>query len=133
MIVDAYPDLERAMVDHLTLWLPELGPDFEDTTVGVGLPEGWRPVQGAHLSVREDGSSELRGWAEFGPLLETATVRVVAWAHTPTRVKQLARLARELALRFPARPALGVRAALDEDTRSPIASFTVTVRRTPNV
>lgn len=130
--IDAeYSDLERDMVDHLLALVPQMPVEYARVSVGIGLPEGWRPEGDPHLSVREDGSSEVRAWSERGALLETATVRVVAWADTLTRVKHLARVARTAALRYPARPALGVRASIDDDTRSPIASFTVTVRRRP--
>lgn len=130
MIEQEYSDLERDMVDYLTALIPDLPDTYQATTVSVGLPEGWSPT-GDHLSVREDGSSELRAWSENGALLETATVRIVTWSSTNTRVKELARTVRAAALRYPASPALGVRASLDEDTRTPIASFTVTVRRKP--
>ncbi|WP_431870807.1 hypothetical protein [Nocardiopsis eucommiae] len=130
MIGPEYSDLERDMVDYLTALRSEFPEQYRQATIGVGLPEGWTP-SGEHLSVREDGSSELRAWSEAGALLETATVRVVAWASTYTRVKELARVARAAALRYPSSPALGVRASIDDDTRSPIASFTVTVRRRP--
>lgn len=130
MIDAEYSDLERDMVDYLTDLVPDMPAAYQATTVSVGLPEGWTP-SGDHLSVREDGSSEHRAWSQDGALLETATVRIIAWSSTNTRVKELARVARTAALRYPASPALGVRASLDEDARTPIASFTVTVRRKP--
>lgn len=130
MITEEYSDLERDVVDHLAGRVPTMPPGYQDTTVGIGLPQTWTVASPPHVGVAVDGSTETRGWAE--PVLETATVRITAWADSPTRVKQLARLARTAALGFPARPGAGVLATVDPDNHAPVAYFTVVIRRKPN-
>lgn len=129
MTPDEYGDLERALVDYLTPLIAGL-PGFAGATVGVGLPTGWSTGSPPHVSVFDDGGTEARSWTG-DPLVETATVRVTAWANTPTRAKTLARLARRALLEYPARPGARVVAAQDPDSRAPIASGTITITRAP--
>jgi len=128
-----FPDAERAMVNLLTTLLGVYEPGY---TVGVGVPDGWSPGSSyPHLQVAWDGTP-LQAY----PVVQHATIRLVAWAYDTTEAKRLASLAEGLALAYEGdaeisgiRPLTGVLPAQDPDTRAEIASVTVrvTVRSEP--
>lgn len=120
-----YPDVERAMRDLLA---DLVAPHEPDVTVGVGVPDGWDPLTSdPHLQVACDGTP-----SQVHPIVAHHTVRVVAWAASPTEAKALAALAQGLLLGVGAQqpiaallPLTGLLPARDPDTRAELASFTV--------
>ncbi len=121
-----YPDVERQAVDDLTDDLAELG---ESASVGVGVPPNWTADDGAHLQVDCDGTPVDRH-----PVAQFSTIRVTAWAASPTEAKRLANLAHGLLLaRLPYSPLTGLLPAHDPGHDAELASFTVraTVRSEP--
>lgn len=127
-----YPDVERAVVDLLTELVGTIEPDV---TVGVGVPADWNVEHDPHLQVSCDGTPTLDH-----PIAAHSTVRIVAWAETTSRAKELANLAHGLIVAHDGAPPIaGVRTltglfpARDPETRAELASFTVrvSVRSTP--
>lgn len=125
-----YPDAERLSVDYLTTEL-----DDGDTTVGVGVPDGWTKTDPAHLEVALDGTPVLHH-----PMFAHATIRLVARAATTTEAKRLVTRGLGVLCAHPGgdgiatvRPLTGPLPARDPKTEAELASVTarVTVRSTP--
>lgn len=131
MSIYTWPDVERLVVD----WLADRFADLdEDVTVGIGVPAGWTASLKAHVAVAWDGTPIVE-W----PAVQRATIRLVAYAGSPTEAKRLAALAQGVLCSHPggdgivsARPLTGVLPARDPDTQSEIAATTsrVVVRST---
>ena len=130
-LTEEFPDPERRVRDFLAGMVAEFPPDFAGVVVSVGLPGDWTPGDAPRLAVTCDYEHETHAWARPGAVLQRATIRVVAWADTPTRVKRLARVAHAAMLRYPATPNTGVSATVDPGNRAPIAYFTVQVAHKP--
>lgn len=127
-----YPDAERLVVDYLTDELADLG---EEATVAIGVPNGWKPGDIAHIQVDSDGTPQL-----VHPALAHVTIRLVARASSTTEAKRLAALAHGVLLAHNGGngiastfPLTGVLPARDPETFAELASVTarVTVRSTP--
>lgn len=117
-----YPDVERAVRDALAT---AIAPYEPTVTVGVGVPSDWTIMSAPHLQVALDGTP---GMAH--PVYAYSTVRVVAWAASPTEAKALAWLAHGLLLAqrvLAIAPLTGLLPARDTETRAELASFTVRV------
>ncbi len=114
-----FDDVERVAIDVVADLL-----DGEDCTVGV-LPDGWRnpstpTPETPHVQVAWDGTDNVAQVVAF------ATIRVTAWAATPTEAKRLARLTEGLLMERPeVRPLTGILPARDPQNRAETASFTV--------
>lgn len=131
------PDVERAVVDHLTAERDSgrlAGRLPAATTIGIGVPAGWVPASPLHLEVALDGTPEMH-W----PIVVWPTVRIVAHASTPTNAKQYAALVQGIILAggwpqgWSAKPLTGILPARDPATSAELASFTVRIalRTTP--
>lgn len=127
-LVEQFSDEEREAIDYLTSRVPDLPTDLQDATVGLILPPDWTRSSPPHLGVRSDYCHEAHAWQRPGALYRNSTIRVTAWAATPSLAKRLARLAHAAMLAWPTRPNTGVMLAEDPDNRAPMAFFTV--RRT---
>lgn len=117
-----FPDPEREVRDFLAPLLPGV-------TVMVGVPADWTPKAGPHLQVATDGMF-MAGYPVYGE----ATVRLVAWAASPTEAKRLAQLAQGHLLAHPGggtiartRPLVGLLPSRDFQTNAETASVTVRV------
>ena len=103
------------------------------TTVATGVPRGWTRGAEDHLQVDLDGTPTVRY-----PIMWDATIRMTAWASSPTDAKALAGLAQGLLAEHGGgsdgiartRPLTGVLLADDPDSGAFLASTTtrVTVR-----
>lgn len=127
-----YPDVERATVDLLADLVVAREPDV---SVGVGIPTDWTVEHDPHLQVSCDGTPTLDH-----PIVAHSTVRIVAWAATTSRAKELANLAHGLIVAHDGAPPVagvstltGLLPARDPETRAELASFTVriSIRSTP--
>jgi hypothetical protein len=123
-----YPDVERLARDLLEDLI-----DDDDVPVGIGVPSDWSGTD--YLQVSCDGTPTLEH-----PVVAHSTVRVVGWASSTTRAKQLANLALGLLSSHTGDehiaaivPLTGVLPARDPDNRGELASVTlrVSVRSTP--
>ena len=118
-----FPDPERVVRDFLDAAI-------DDATVGVGVPANWvKDTSGPHLQVSTDGMF----MANF-PVAGEATIRIVAWAASPTAAKALAQRAQGYLLAHDGtgdiartRPLTGLLPARDEQTNAEIASISVRV------
>lgn len=121
----AAPDAERVTVDYLTTAMAARG---ETCTVGVVIPTvAWTPTTTSHVQVALDGTPVVQY-----PVMESATVRVTAWAGTTTEAKRLLRLSLALLLAHPGgsgvgsvRPLTGCLPATDPVTKAQLASGSV--------
>lgn len=121
-LLRTFPDPERVVRDYLDTVLTE--------TVGVGVPTNW--VKGSsdpHVQTSLDGMF-MASW----PVAGEATIRLVAWATSPTAAKELAQRAQGYLLAHDGtgqiartRPLTGLLPARDEQTGAEIASVTVRV------
>ena len=118
-----YPDPERVVRDYLAAVMGD------QATVGIGVPGDWTPSAGPHLQVATDGMF-MAGHPVYGE----ATVRIVAWAASPTEAKRLAQLAQGHLLAHPGdgtiartRPLVGLLPSRDFQTNAETASVTVRV------
>ncbi len=115
-----YPDAERLtrdLLEALVVTIP----------VGIGVPPEWEGED--YLQVSLDGTPVVEH-----PIVARATVRIVGWASTTTRAKELANLALGLLCAHDGgdgisdiTPLTGVLPARDPDNRGEIASVTVRV------
>lgn len=122
------PDIEALTVDLLASLIAPL----ETCTVGIGVPEGWKPTSEPHLQVELVATRRLFG--DLHPVAGTAMVRIIARAATTTEAKRLAALGEGLLLTHAGgsgistiKPLAGVLAERDPDTRAELASVTVRV------
>lgn len=126
------PDVEPLIVDLLTVLIADAG---EDVSVGVGLPDDWKPASRAHLEVSWDGTPD-----EAWPIAFHPTVRIIAHASSTGEAKRLAGLAQGLLCAHGGgsgitgiQPLTGVLPAQDPTTKAELASVSlrVTVRSVP--
>jgi hypothetical protein len=117
-VVVTMPDPERPVVDYLA--------ELMDTSVGIGLPEGWTTASGAFLSVEADASTDLY------PVTDRVTLRLTCWAPSRTQAKAVCNQARTLILTHSGDASIravhrltGVTAGTDPDNRAPLATCTV--------
>lgn len=121
-LLRTFPDPERVVRDYLDGVLPE--------SVGVGVPSDWVKGQSApHVQVSLDGVF-LASW----PVAGEATIRLVAWAASPTAAKELAQRAHGYMLAHPGTPPIagtrrlvGLIPSRDEQTGAETAAVTVRV------
>lgn len=120
------PDVERQTIDTLKVLLAG-----EDVTIGVGVPDDWKPTSKPHVQVVWDGTQRRT------QVSGQAVIRVVCRAGSPTEAKRLARLAEGRLCGHVGepvyRPLIGVLPARDPQTQAEYASFSVgaTVRTIP--
>lgn len=131
MWADVWVDAERVAVDYLLAQVPLFPGGLQGATVGVALPAGWTTAAAPHLAVSLDYDTDYAAWGGW-QTRNRATIRVTAWADTPTRVKRLARLARTALLAFPARPNTGLIVTRDPDNLAPTASFSAHINTARN-
>lgn len=115
-----FPDPELGTVEAL-----EASPHI-DVPVGVALPSDWTPADGGYLKVEWDGT------VHPGFPVAHATVRVIAWASSPTDAKSLALTAQAALTAYKTgtavasfQPLAGPWSAEDPATSAPICAFTV--------
>ena len=118
------PDAEHVVIDYLT---PALAARGQDVTVGVDVPTTWTTTTKSHVQVALDGTPEV-----IYPILGRATVRLTAWASSPTTAKALVALAHGLLLSHPGslevgsvKPLTGVLPTRDPVSGAQLASVTV--------
>jgi hypothetical protein len=114
-------DAETAVVDALTTLLAG-----EDVTVGVGVPDGWKPTSDPHIEVRHDGTPIMEH-----PVAGWATVSLIARAGSTTAAKTWASRAQSALCDahdlISAVALTGVLPARDPDTHAELATTTVQV------
>jgi hypothetical protein len=119
------PDAEREVIDYLTL---ALASQESTATVGLSVPSTWLPKTSApFVQVASDGTSSN----DF-PIKAEFTMRITAWAKTPTIAKALASLCEGLLLSFEGSrkmprvlPGTSVIGTRDPDSKAELASITV--------
>lgn len=121
-LLRTFPDPERVVRDYLDTVI-------NDATIGVGVPSSWTAGSTPHVQVSTDGMF-MENW----PVAGEATIRLVAWAASPTAAKALAQRAQGYLLAHDGvgdiartRPLVGLLPARDEQTGAEIASVTVRV------
>lgn len=126
-----YPDGEAAAI----AWLVDaMASRWPGCTVGLDLPDNWKPSSAPHVQVALDGTPSA-----VHPIEAYQTVRVTAWAGNAPAAKQLCGRAHAALLAHPGGNGVGrvqfltgVQPAKDPTTGGHVASATVriTVRAT---
>lgn len=124
-VIATYPDVERAAIGLLEA---AIAVHYPAVTIGVGVPTGWKPSSPPHVSVAVDGA-----FMRDHPVAGRYTVRFTVRAGTTTAAKEIANAVFALACGHDGtgdisaiRPAAGVIADRDPDTKAELASCSVT-------